>query len=182
MCLQLARILLNMISSLFLDTNWEVMCSKYDQRRLNSFVQLCFLCTLLSCVHHSHQEQLEGFQSPYQVLVDNSTTPSDQWLPKMIPNEHDHHHHHHSDLDACPEGQEKRRDAHGEAYCTEGVASPEIWFSALAAVVVISLCSVFGVLVVPVMQKVFYQVRFPLHSRCHLLQWSSLYQQIGALT
>ncbi len=95
---------------------------------------------------------------------------------------HDYHAHGHGHGVHCGEEEEERADVHGEKYCYSGelnvhlcssvyhslkkenfcrlggsMGSVEVWLTAAASVLVISLCGIFGVLVIPIMQKVFYQ-------------------------
>ncbi|XP_040578883.1 zinc transporter foi [Lepeophtheirus salmonis] len=51
---------------------------------------------------------------------------------------HQHHHHHH--------------EVHAKL-----LSDPNLWLSASGAILIISLCGIFGVLIIPLMQKVFYQ-------------------------
>ncbi|CAB4055286.1 AAR2 [Lepeophtheirus salmonis] len=51
---------------------------------------------------------------------------------------HQHHHHHH--------------EVHARL-----LSDPNLWLSASGAILIISLCGIFGVLIIPLMQKVFYQ-------------------------
>ena len=61
-------------------------------------------------------------------------------------NDHGHQHHHDQD-------HEHEEQAEGEGQRNE----LGLWLAASGAIVVISLCGVFGVLVIPIMQKVMYQ-------------------------
>lgn len=68
---------------------------------------------------------------------------------------HDHHHGHHDhgghDKDGEPDQQHLDFDA------GSNVNDPKIWFAATGAIFAIALCGVFGVLIIPLMQQVFYQ-------------------------
>lgn len=68
---------------------------------------------------------------------------------------HDHHashQHHHSDC-APDHGDED----HGRCSFQSRVGSLKLWLSATGSVLIISLCGVFGVLVIPIMHRIFYQ-------------------------
>lgn len=89
---------------------------------------------LLICVCHSHQEE-SG--------VKNETHQGD----------HEHHHEHGVH---CGPGEEVRFGVNNLPYCFQGslLTNYKLWLSATAAVVIVSLCGIFGVLVIPIMHQV----------------------------
>ncbi len=134
------------------------------------------LCILFCCVPHSHQaeggvgrvgakdtEELAG-------LVGNGHDTG-----TMLHGDHDHDHDSHGDHDhehghgrGHDEGHSHavhgmpftpRCPPNGNATCaaTSRVRDPVVWLASLGAIAVISLCGVFGVLVIPIMQQIFYQ-------------------------
>ena len=69
---------------------------------------------------------------------------------------HDDHHHQHSDLqlghdDHHDTGRRLPNTLHTPAY------DYQTWLAASGSILLISLCGIFGVLVIPIMQKLFYQ-------------------------
>ena len=61
--------------------------------------------------------------------------------------DHEHHDHEHHD-----------HEHHGEDHDKRALKDePGLWLASTGAILAISLCGVFGVMVIPIMQKVFYQ-------------------------
>jgi len=72
---------------------------------------------------------------------------------KLVDNHHDDHNHHDHDHD----DHEIPHDHHDDEVQHTKINDYQTWLAASGAVMVISLCGVFGVLVIPIMQRVFYQ-------------------------
>ena len=109
--------------------------------KASHIIPLAGLIILACCVHHSHQEEnlSVGKTSAEHRKVDHADH-------EEANEDHDHHHHHSHE---CLESDE---ECH-----SHGKGSPRVWLEASAAVILISLCGIFGVLVIPIMQKIFYQ-------------------------
>ena len=61
---------------------------------------------------------------------------------------------------SAPESRSHAPNIHSEkkaAPSPPSIRDLKLWLAAITSIVVISLCGVFGVLVIPIMQKVFYQ-------------------------
>eukprot|EP00096_Caligus_rogercresseyi_P008607 TRINITY_DN2777_c0_g1_i1.p1 TRINITY_DN2777_c0_g1~~TRINITY_DN2777_c0_g1_i1.p1 ORF type:complete len:504 (-),score=161.64 TRINITY_DN2777_c0_g1_i1:356-1867(-) len=95
-----------------------------------SSTHLVILVILGSCVHLSHQA---GNLS--QDVIKDSEHDGDHSHAA-----HSHHHFH------------DPAEVHARL-----LSDPNLWLSASGAILIISLCGIFGVLIIPVMQKVFYQ-------------------------
>jgi hypothetical protein len=140
------------------------------------------LSIVLCCVHQSHQaENLSSKDGRNQLagLVSHVTEETaghgnhDHHDGDHVEGEHDHEHNHvhdHEEHDhdhtdrtgSCPPGQYEASngtDANATLSCLPygRVSDYKVWFAALGAILVISLCGIFGVLVIPIMQKIFYQ-------------------------
>ena len=93
-----------------------------------------------------------------QEITTRSTNPVERiFRPDNNENSHDH-----DDDEHSHDHEEEHEDNHGEDHLEEGSVDYLTWLQASLAVVLISLCGVFGVVIIPIMQKLFYQ---------HLLQF-----------
>lgn len=110
---------------------------------------------------HKRDTQQEEEQEEHQ-FSNNSLTEEDlreiedcQLLLKRVEHlkeeDHDHHHHHHH--------QHEEDESHNETVDKPYDKNKDVglWLASTAAIVAISLCGIFGVMVVPIMQKVLYQ-------------------------
>lgn len=116
------------------------MC--YKGKHTASLFLAVVIC-VLGCVHHSHQAQ----------NLELDTTKDDQNHSLTDHHEHDededHGHHEEDQL----HGGGHSHSHHAQAHKLDA----GVWLAATSAIFIISLCGIFGVMVIPIMQKLFYQ-------------------------
>jgi len=122
------------------------------------FTHICLLCVavLAQGEEHDHTEDLVGVAP---VKAEHHQAVSMQDLHADHDHSHDggygaRHSHHGHHGEAEEEGGPEQRPLANDS---STVADWRIWLSGSAAILVIALCGVFGVLIIPIMQKVFYQ-------------------------
>ena len=121
---------------------------------------VCLVCTFV-CTHHvplvgaaatSSLDEIEASNRKHdpsslnQLRIERAVADSVDGEDKVLHDELDHKHSSHNhDHEGHDEDEVSTRNDLG------------LWMASTAAIVAISLCGVFGVLVIPIMQKVFYQ-------------------------
>ena len=112
----------------------------------------------------------QGF---YLILTVNSqgitSRPTSPVERIFHPHEEDDHHEGKHDHE---EHEEQRHDEH-EDHLEESTVDYLTWLQASLAIVLISLCGIFGVLIIPIMKKLFYQ---------HLLQFLIALGKVSLMT
>ena len=135
------------------------MCSSTRPSLKASLVfQMCLTCLVL-CVHHSHQADnlSKDVAKTWTRQSAQAKLNTPDILLRAKRSDHDHDEDDHHDLH-CGHGYRVGHNETGHVFCARIAQDPTVvWLSAIGAVLIISLCGIFGVLVIPIMQKVFYQ-------------------------
>ena len=88
-----------------------------------------------------------------QMYADKPNTHADHGHNEEEGHNDDHGHHDHGGHDKGGEPDQQHLDFDAAS----NVNDYKIWFAATGAILAIALCGIFGVLIIPLMQQVFYQ-------------------------
>jgi hypothetical protein len=126
---------------------------------------VCLVClaVLARGEQHGRTGQLEA--GPHEVPADFVTLSS---LLQGMSGLEEHHDHgpsdtddrlgdHHGDHHHGKEGEGGPGQRHLQYDATSSIRDYRVWLAATGAILVISLCGIFGVIIIPIMQKIFYQ-------------------------
>jgi len=124
------------------------------------FTHVCLLCVavLATGEEHEHGEEHEvggngSSRAAKQMYAVKPNTHADHGHNEEE-GHHDHHgHHDHGGHDKGGEPDQQHLDFDAAS----NVNDYKIWFAATGAILAIALCGIFGVLIIPLMQQVFYQ-------------------------